>query len=168
MTTLTKVLSIAVVAALSSCANAQTSGSRNPAAPAPTEADEANETTATYEVPVPDNLKDVAKFELTGVYHTVSANNGAAEIRYDLPLELTGVVNSIVLKSTSPTHMSGPNADAECVNSVCQIRFKNLVFDRDAVSDLFKQQGLPKLEAQRRLAVFDSFSGDPAGIIHLR
>lgn len=123
------------------------------------------ETTATYEVPVPDNLKDVATFELDDVYKTIKP--GSRDLRYVLPLEITGVKNEIKLHSDDGKQFSGPNADAVCARDVCNIKFKNLSFDRQLASNVISAKGFTGQALDRRLAVFDSFSGDPAGIIRL-
>lgn len=118
---------------------------------------------STYEVPVPEELKDVAVFAVKNVQ--TRTRNGVEEIKYNLPLELTGIANRIRLKSKPDGSYVGPNAEGTCEEGVCHLKYKDLNFDRLAVRDLFAEQGIVGVELDRRMQVFEHFSGDPAGII---
>lgn len=116
-----------------------------------------------YEVPVPEELKDVAVFEIQNVQ--TRTRNGVEEIKYNLPLELTGVPNRIRLKSNADGTYSGPNVSGTCANDVCNLKYKDLKFDVSAVQNLFEARGITGIEFDRRMQVFGHFSGDPGGII---
>lgn len=119
-----------------------------------------------YEVPVPDDLKDVALFEISDV--RVRTRDGVEQIKYNLPLELTGVENRIRLSANGDGTYSGAHAEATCSEKTCSLKYRDLKFDEAAVRDLFKRRGIEDIELDRRMAVFEHFNGNPAGIIHRR
>jgi hypothetical protein len=119
---------------------------------------------AIYEVPVPESLKDFAFFEISDV--RVRTKNGVEEVKYNLPLELTGIPNRIRLQEQADGTYSGPLAEGTCNDGTCNLKYRNLKFDEQAVRDLLTNRGVEGLELDRRMEVFAKFSGDPAGIIH--
>lgn len=122
------------------------------------------ETEATYEVPVPDELKDVATFTLDGLYESAAAGKITRTV-YTLPLELTGIPNTIAMTARGPGVFKGPNGKAICQGDTCQVRFKNLKIDRTLAAAALTKEGFTGLDFDRRMQVFDRFSGDPAGVI---
>lgn len=122
------------------------------------------QTSSIYEVPVPAHLKDYAFFEIKDV--RVRSKNGAEEIKYNLPLELTGTPNRIRLTSQADGSVSGAKAEGQCSAETCSLKYRDLTFDEAAVRDLLSSRGYQGLDLERRLEVFERFSGDPAGIIH--
>ena len=127
---------------------------------------------ATYEVPVTDDLKPFATFSINDIRSTDT--NGRVEIRDTLPMQLTGIKNEIVLTSTAHTtngtytNFSGPNGEANCNESACNVVYKNIKLDGAAVRQNFIAQGIGGLGLDKRMNVFASFSGDPAGIFRFK
>jgi hypothetical protein len=129
---------------------------------------------ATYVVPVSEDLKPFATFPISDI-QTKELNgelNGHIQIRYTLPVQLTGAKNDVVFVSTNKatngtyTNFKGPNGEANCNESVCNLRFSNLKLDQAVVRQNFIDQGITGLELSQRMDVFAKFSGDPAGLVH--
>ena len=126
---------------------------------------------ARYEVPTEDeDLKPFASYEIKDI--RTRERRGGVEIRYELPIELTGVVNEVRLQSTNKTtngtftNFKGPNGEANCDAKSCNVRYKNVNVDLDAVKSTLLGQGITGLDLERHLKLSAQFSGDPAGIIH--
>lgn len=127
---------------------------------------------ARYEVPTEDeDLKPFATYEIKNI-RTRERSGGGVEIRYELPLELTGAANEIRLQSTNKTtngtftNFKGINGEANCDATACNVRYKNVNVDLAAVKSTLLSQGITGLDLDRRLKISAQFSGDPAGIIH--
>lgn len=125
-----------------------------------------------YEVPVKSlGLKKFASFEIKKVEEKETAFE--TEIRYTLPLELTGEPNELVFrgeyaKGSANTSLSGPNGTMMCsegLTKVCNVQFKNLKIDEEARLTLLRALSHSSRELRGRLAVIRLFSGDPGGML---
>ncbi len=126
---------------------------------------------ARYEVPTEDEaLKDSAMYEIRDI--RTRERDGVVQIRYSLPLELTGVKNEVRLESTGPsadgtfTRFKGEKGAANCDALTCNVHYKNVKVDLPLVEKILVSQGLTGLDLKNRLKISEQFGGDPAGIIH--
>lgn len=121
-----------------------------------------------YQVPVPDDLKEYAQYPIKDVQVTPTS------VSYTLPLELTGTPNKIVLEAKgtaadgSYTRFEGPKGVANCNDVACNVRYRNLELDPTGVRQNLLNEGFQGKDLTKRLQVFAAFSGDPAGIIRLK
>lgn len=124
---------------------------------------------AVYEVPGfsgGDGFYSIEKIRLN-----IDGNN--VELRYALPVELTGAVNFISASGvmTSPTTavLSGPKSDFECnfSSGQCVGHYKNLEIDLDLVQQRLAEAGFSMDQIQSKLAVSRRFGGDSIGVIHI-
>lgn len=116
-----------------------------------------------YDVPVSDELKPYATFEIKDVKSRT--RDGVQEIRYDLPLELTGAKNTVHLRSIGNDRFAAPNAEALCTLDTCTITYKDLAIDATAAANLISARSATPNELESRIKVFERFSGDPVGVI---
>jgi hypothetical protein len=126
-----------------------------------------------YQVPVSDDLKQYAEFPIIDA-HSTEMPDGTVQIRYTLPLDLTGLKNEIVLTSTNKstdgtyTNFEGPNGAANCDEDSCNVRYRHLKLDADVVRKNLVGKGITGMELTQRMQVVASFSGDPAGIVNFK
>ena len=127
---------------------------------------------ARYSVPVKnERLKKFADFQIEKVEETKEGNQ--TEIRYILPLELTGVPNEVTFRTleaeeSALTTLSGPNGSMMCsegLTKLCTVQFKNLKIDEAARLDILQSKSSSARELRGRLSVAKSFSGDPGGVL---
>lgn len=122
-----------------------------------------------YEVPVPagqEELQPFASFPLTKISRRVRGD--VARIEYDLPLELTGVLNTIELSSQADAsgafrQWSGPLGTATCTDNACNVAYKDLQIDMAAIEARLVGRGLPATEIELRLRLAGHFREDPHG-----
>lgn len=135
----------------------------------PTKDDSRSRFEGRYEVPVPageEELQPFASFPLTNISRRV--RGGVARIEYDLPLELTGVPNTIELSSQADAsgafrQWSGPLGTATCADNACNVAYKDLQIDMAAIEARLVGQGLPATEIEMRLRLAGHFRDDPHG-----
>ncbi len=125
-----------------------------------------------YQVPVKNSrLKKYANFKIEKVEEIDS--EGQTEIRYTLPLELTGAPNELVFignykHGSSISNLSGANGTMMCsegLSKICNVQFSNLKINEPARLNILKSMSGSSAELRGRLAVARSFSGDPGGVL---
>lgn len=125
---------------------------------------------AGYEVPVPKELERFASFTMTDMRSRI--RGGVHEIRYTLPIELTG--RSIEVHSRSldgGRTFQGPHQSMDCRESAvdCKVSYPGLKLDAAEVQSRLEAMGIQGEELGARLKVHEFFAGgDIAGIIHFK
>jgi len=123
-----------------------------------------------YRVPVREELKPFATFSS----HLTEIDNPKDPKRFvfQLPPELVGTLLSVTMNRESDGKWAGPNASADCKNEnqawVCQVQFKNLPIDSEAVRSFITNKFPDLREASARLEVAREFSTEPIGILSYR
>ena len=132
--------------------------------------------TGDYYVPVAEQLNEYALFPLTDI--EIEHEGDDVEIEYDLPVELTGVVNRIEFKGVVPA--SGPmilnsnygKMECPAANdfSNCAVSYKNLNFDDRALTKLLEQISASDDELNKRQLVAQRFrfGGEPHGFVRVK
>lgn len=127
---------------------------------------------ATYEVPVPEELAPHAKFPLEKF--TASEKGGRLELRYQLPMALTGEPIGISLagpvSAEGRAKLTGKLGKGECDflldgSRSCRVSYRGFEVDRAKVIKWFDEQGITGTERDAGLAVAAAFGGDMEGII---
>jgi hypothetical protein len=122
-----------------------------------------------YEVPVPADQPELTPFSSFPLDEiSLRVRGSEARIKYDLPIELTGVINSIVLTSTADEtgafrKWEGPLGTAVCKDNQCDVAYQDLTIDMNAIQARLVGQGLPMAEIDLRLRVAGHFRDDPHG-----
>ncbi|MBX3039619.1 MAG: hypothetical protein KF789_02785 [Bdellovibrionaceae bacterium] len=125
---------------------------------------------ASYTVPT-DNprLSPYANFEMSDVQ--VERWNGSLRISYILPIELTGEAVTIVLDGKDSAgellSLKGEFGKATCVGSSCEVDYKHLPINREAVVARLREVSSSQEEFQARLQLSMDFEGNPIGIVNL-
>ena len=125
---------------------------------------------ASYDMPVdtPEQA-EYAHFEMKNF--TMSRDNKSLSFQYDLPLEVTGVLNTVKfqgpLDGSNLAKLNGDKANAVCdlVKSTCRIRYHDLKIDSDLIEARLKAMNLSPEELSGRLSVAAIFRGDPIGFL---
>ena len=137
---------------------------------------------ADYRVPVSPLLAPYAQFQLQGF--ELSHQGSRLSLKYNLPLELMGksveIKMSGVIGTTSGAtsgaigkrahyFLNGPHAHATCVSSSsgqsCQVKYKNLPMDSQAVDTFLQATAQSSEEYQARTQVAQIFGADPIGVV---
>ncbi len=125
-----------------------------------------------YRVPVKNSkLKKYAEFKIDRVEQLDS--NGQTQVRYTLPLELTGAPNEVIFsgnykEGSANTSLSGVNGAMMCsegLTKICNVQFVDLKINEQARLNILKGMSHSAVELRGRLAVARSFSGDPGGVM---
>jgi len=115
---------------------------------------------AIYEVPVPAEWKEYARFPMEDF--KVKEEEGKVRIFYTLPLEITGVKNKIHFEGKrgrdGRVHLSGAGgSEMECYqegyNNICKAFYRGVIQDISAVEALLDSKNLSAQEKEIRLAV---------------
>lgn len=133
-----------------------------------------NAVAALYTVPVAEELSEYASFELDNFKS--KAENNEVEIKYKIPMVLTGVQQEVVFtgqvddKAYSNT-LSGPNGKMVCTKGLmeavkCEVTYADLLTDEDKAIETIKKISKDNSEVFGRIEVMKAFSSDPVGIIH--
>jgi hypothetical protein len=130
-----------------------------------------DQASATYEVPVPANLKAYAHFKVRAP--EVRSANGKRFVHYTLPAEIAGPdFPGITMVSddydSDHFNLEAPNATAACdrtTDTVCNIRYKDLSISRDQVREFLLRRSKSTSEFNMRLQVAEFFRQDPAGVL---
>lgn len=128
---------------------------------------------ATYSVPVQDDLKPYASFNLKKF--NLKNYEGETTVKYKLPLELTGIEQKVefagVINSKAQQNiLTGKNGTMVCEKNSeakvsCQVEYKNLEIDeKEAISNIV-QSSHSRSEMAGKIQVMRAFSSDPVGII---
>lgn len=128
----------------------------------------------TYEVPVDgsNGEAEYAHFELKNF--SVVQDGNTMKLKYELPLEITGVLNEVelsgVLDGSAVATLSGELGKATCslTTSTCKIRYENLQLDAGRAQSLLQSMNLSPAELSARLSVGLQFRADPIGIVKFR
>lgn len=92
------------------------------------------------------------------------------QIAFPLPAELTGTAQTIALQKQEDGTWAGDQVQGNCSqtrrNFTCNLAFKNLPFDPQAVDTLIQSKYLDPIEAARRRQVSTLFQGEPIGVIN--
>ncbi|MDD4973284.1 MAG: hypothetical protein PHY93_02990 [Bacteriovorax sp.] len=129
---------------------------------------------ATYSVPVEEELKVYANFEINSFKATET--NGAVTVKYKIPKLLTGIEQEVEFNGTvdpkaDTNILTGSNGVLTCSREVqekmeCKVEYKNLQIDKEKAIKIINKISLSANEASGRIAVMNSFSSDPVGFIH--
>jgi hypothetical protein len=115
-----------------------------------------------YSVPVPTELAQFAEHEIEIQWKNQTP--GARVIQYDLPDELEGVGQDILLTEGELNKFSGPKADAVCThveNLQCEIQYKNLEKSPTRAAELINQRYTDPTEISARQQITAAFVSDP-------
>ena len=124
-------------------------------------------TNATYEVPVPAELEPYARFPVEK--SRVSLKDGELEVKYMLPLELTGLENHLVFRGTvdarglARIENEQGTADCNLATNMCHLKYKKLNFDLARVADALRAHNFSSEEFDGRLAVAARLGGEMEG-----
>lgn len=127
---------------------------------------------ASYEVPVSEDLKEYAQFELPDFEKKVDGDKFSVE--YTLPAVLTGNAERIELNGKVRANkdeilLTGKKGAAKCVGLLstitCTISYENLDIDEGKVIEAIRNMSTSDKEFSGRIEVMRSFSTDPVGII---
>lgn len=134
-----------------------------------------------YEVPLAPEQDALSIAAVTPVRETrLRVSEGVVVLEYDLPPELTGVVQQVQLSgpaplAAEPIALTGPAGSASCyvydvgattMSLYCTEELPGVTIDRDALRTLLQARGLPEERIQEHLAVTDVFIEDPIGILY--
>jgi hypothetical protein len=127
---------------------------------------------ATYEVPVEENLKPFATFELNEFQKTTDGHN--VSVKYVLPEILTGSNTTIEMagtvdEGTEHFSLTGVQGKADCEGlekTVCTVTYSGLFVDTENATLAIKKISKTKEEFGMRLEVMRNFSTDPIGSIY--
>ena len=128
---------------------------------------------ATYSVPVQDDLKEYASFELKTF--NLKRYIGKTTVKYKLPIELTGIeqkveFTGIINSKAQQNILTGDNGTMICEKNSearisCQVEYKNLEIDeKQAISNIV-QSSTTRSEIVGKIQVMRAFSSEPVGII---
>ncbi len=122
---------------------------------------------STYEVPVPAELEPYARFPVEK--SRVRLKDGELEVKYMLPLELTGLENHLVFRGTvdarglARIENDQGTADCNLVTNMCHLKYKKLNFDLARVADALRAHNFSPEEFDGRLAVAARLGGEMEG-----
>ena len=129
---------------------------------------------ATYSVPVANEYKEYAQFELNE-FKSIEYDK-TTTIKYQIPIELTGIAQTVefsgaFLPGAEMNILTGPNGTLSCSKEVvekmeCKVAYTNLKFDEKKAALLIHKASSNPSETLGRLFVMRAFSSDPVGIIH--
>ena len=125
--------------------------------------------TGLYQVPVADELKAFADFQVNFVSSKPAEN--PTTLRFQLPKELIGTAGYYTIRKLSETsnRWSGPNASGTCDQREhvirCTLRFHDLVMDLSEVEKAINAMPKSPGEKMNRLQVATSFMAEPIGIL---
>jgi len=125
--------------------------------------------TGHYQVPVSDQLKAFADFQMKSV--SLWPNKNPKSLRFQLPKELVGTASyyTILKLSESSNHWSGPNASGTCDQSKhsirCNLSFHDLLIDQTEVEKAINATSNTPLEKMNRLQVAAIFKAEPIGTL---
>jgi len=131
-----------------------------------------NAMAATYQVPVPAELKDYATWDI-GENAGARLNGDTLSVGYHLPSDIAGDVGFQFSGKVTPTSsfvaVSGKGVTGNCMFSkekplVCMLKYPRLQIDEDAV-DTSIASHFSGDEADFRKRVARLFSADPAGLL---
>ncbi|MBC7715253.1 MAG: hypothetical protein H7177_18045 [Rhizobacter sp.] len=129
-------------------------------------------TPATYEVPVSEELKEYAVFELSDLEKKIKGDRFVVE--YSLPDVLTGNIEYIHLEGKIQANkdevvMIGDKGAARCkgvyTETTCTVQYNGLEIDADKATEAIKNISKSDKETFGRIEVMRAFSTDPVGII---
>ncbi len=126
-----------------------------------------------YSIPVEDaSLEPFATFEFR--IKLLASTPGLRQFKYDLPVELDGVGQDILLTESAPGIFSAPNARALCNTTgdlECKITYRNLSFDaakaERAIDNLYIGQPSMILGRKQVGLVFRQ-DPEPGGVLKVR
>ncbi|MBC7741810.1 MAG: hypothetical protein H7061_06420 [Bdellovibrionaceae bacterium] len=128
---------------------------------------------AAYEVPQKFGDFGQARFFAMPLA-SVKQVQGLTTIKYVVPTELTGAVNSVQFTGRFTNGQSKMNSEYEnmnCIKNVgeltCNVAFKKLTFDQ-ASADFQLKSKFTGVELRQRQQIQRGFSTDPVGIIHIK
>lgn len=130
---------------------------------------------ATYEVPVGSAkaLMGSNQFRIQQL-SLDRTPDGQTDIKYLLPLELTGNPNVIAftgkIGSDGKTEVSYDDKKMKCdedsISLTCAVSYKNLDMNLPLAQKMMAKN-FPRQDLQKRLQVLEKFSTDPVGIIRI-
>jgi hypothetical protein len=133
--------------------------------------------TATYQVPVPSDLKSFAYFPIDAAGVTKGAD-GAITICYDLPKDIAGPNNpTITLTGKLPAsdgqfftvREDASDTTGQCVATAealtCMLHYAGLSFDPDSTARYLAAKYPNDPDLPKRVQVMKAFSGDAVGIL---
>lgn len=121
----------------------------------------------TYEVPVPAELQPYARFPVDKF--RVRLKDGELEVKYMLPLELTGLENHLVFRgpvnAKGVAHIENEQGTADCSLStnMCHLKYKKLNFDLGLAAEALRAHNFSTEEFDGRLAVAARLGGEMEG-----
>jgi len=120
----------------------------------------------TYEVPVPEELREFARYELDDLRVRLKGN--ALEIRYELPLALTGVKNRLEFLApieNGVAHTKNSSGEIRCqiAERTCRMKYQYISVSLSRVESILKAVPLPEPVIAARLKVSARFGGDMEG-----
>jgi hypothetical protein len=125
-----------------------------------------------YDVPVSDELRTFASFDVK--FKSEEYERDPVQITFPLPVELTGIQNSISMKksATDPRVWSGPLVDATCDKEgryfVCQMQFSGLKLDELRAQELITRRNPDPAVADGIIQVSRRFGGEGIGILRYK
>ena len=127
---------------------------------------------ATYEVPVPESLRAYARYEFEEI-SVREKSDGRLEVRYQLPLALTGEENHLRFEGTlenGVAHMKNEQGEMTCDlgASACRVKYTQLKLDLGKAEAVLRGMSLSEEEVQGHLTVSARFGGDMEGLLFFR
>lgn len=125
---------------------------------------------ASYTVPTTDpRLSPYANFALLDLQ--VFRDNGRFHLSYSLPLELTGDQVTLTFTEEKATDgalvLRGEMGKAICSETRCEVDYKHLPINRQAVTARLWEMSQTQEEFDARLQLSMDFEGNPIGIVNL-
>ncbi len=123
----------------------------------------------TYSVPVSDELKQFASYDVK--FKDADYQSLPSQINFPLPVDLVGEpINIFIAKEPGFENVwKGPLAQGVCTNEnrnfTCRIEFIGLKFDQEKIISAVNSKYPSASERAGRLSVARHFSGEPIGII---
>ena len=126
---------------------------------------------AVYEVPSADSaVSSTTQFEMQNVFVMKTADHQTM-IRYTLPLQLTGQINTFEFKTQPDGSLAYDNDEMKCDEQdqqlVCTVKFTNLKLD-NLRAQMIIQKRFEGEELSRRIEAQARFSTDPVGVITIQ
>lgn len=129
------------------------------------------EKSATYEVPVPAELKEFATYQMDPV--AVRVQGSRMRVRYELPLALTGAENDMQFEGIvgqTETRLSNPEYGGEMVcvaaENLCRVKYQKLRIDAERAESVLRSMGFAEEKVRGHLAVTTRIGNDMEGVIH--
>lgn len=122
-----------------------------------------------YRIPVAPELGSFATFHFSA---KIEEDGGVVSLRYTLPLELTGVPNRVRLsgrvQADGSVFLKGPLAEGKCIDSMCELRYRNLQIDAAAVENLLRLSSRTPEEFALRWQMTQRWNEDPFGVLRFQ